>query len=140
MVNRKPTNEEIRSALSGVLRSLTFAQAERHKRFLRCVVDETLADARRALDLDGNSCFAHLAMMQVRFPMGDISRFEESAARLLDLRLADPVSLSTISAFWILIGKVADGRALWERALELSRRPLGTMYLPDWFVASMIQA
>ena len=129
------------------------------------LLDSAEEHARRALDIDGNSYLAHLAMMRLRFMQRDLEGFERSAERVMELRPTDPLGLYTIAAYWSLIGKTDESAEVRRQLLQLVRgEPRRTLYItgtaialseadyagaleqalrvdtPTWFVGALLEA
>lgn len=128
------------------------------------LLDSAEEHARRALDIDGNSYLAHVAMMRLRFMQRDIEGFERSAARVVELRPTDPFGLYTIAAYEAMLGHAERAGEIRRLLLELSPEPRRTMFItgelialtegdyqsaleealridtPNWFVGPMLEA
>jgi tetratricopeptide (TPR) repeat protein len=78
------------------------------------------------MDIDGEDVFANLALARVQF--FSRAEFRRTAEQVLARRPNNTEVLSLIGVMYISAGDVARGRALVERAIELSPRPPGTYY------------
>jgi TolB-like protein len=89
-------------------------------------LDRAREAARTAMDIDGENVFANLALARVQF----FSRveFRGTAEQVLARRPNNTEVLSLVGAMLVNAGDVARGRALFERAIELSPRPPPTYY------------
>ena len=85
--------------------------------------------ARTAMDIDGDSYFANLALARVRFFSGDIEGFDRSASELLEISPNNAEALALIGALWTLAGRTTDAAPLIENAIAISPRPPGLYYL-----------
>lgn len=120
--------------------------------------------ARTAIDLNGASYLANLALARTRFFSGDAEGFRSSAERVLALEPNNPEALAWIGMMLAISGDVATGVPLVERSIALSPRPPGPYNLarvaaelsagnheqalkwaqqldaPNWYVAPMVVA
>jgi TolB-like protein len=120
--------------------------------------------ARKALDIDGRSYLANLALARVRYFSGDLPGFQRSVDRVLALDPNNGEALAVFGALLALSGSSERALTLAERAAKLSPRAPGFYYLahalvdlregrnedalsaalqvdaPNWFVAPLIVA
>lgn len=93
-------------------------------------LDRAREAARTALDIDGNSRLAGLAMARIRFSDGDMPGFDAIAERLLSRAPNHTETLALIGMLWALSGQWDRGLPLVEKAVAISSRP------PAWFHAA----
>ena len=89
-------------------------------------LDRAREAARTAMDIDGENVFANLALARVQF--FSHAEFRGTAEQVLARRPNNTEVLSLVGVMFIVAGDVSRGRALVERAIELSPRPPGTYY------------
>jgi adenylate cyclase len=118
--------------------------------------------ARSALDIDGRSSLASLALARVRYFSGDLPGFQRSVDRVLSLDPNNGEALVVLGALLALSGSSERAQALVERAAKLSQHLPSVYYLahalvdlregrndaalsaalqvdaPNWFVAPLI--
>ena len=87
----------------------------------RAALDRALEAARTALDIDGNSMLANLALARVQFFNGE--DFHRAAERTLALRPHNAEVLSVVGAALIFTGDTRRGIELTEQAIELVPKP-----------------
>lgn len=93
------------------------------------LLTEARTAAGRALDIDGTSRLAHLAMLRIRFYQGDMEGFEATVERLLEIAPRSPDSLALIGFLLIVADQAERGLPLADKAIELTWSP------PGWFFA-----
>lgn len=127
-------------------------------------LDRARESARTALDIDGRSYLANLALARVRYFSGDLQGFERSVDRVLQLDPNNGEALGVLGALLALSGSTERALALVERAAKLSPRLPSVYFLahalvdlrekrtadalpaalqidaPNWFVAPLIVA
>lgn len=84
---------------------------------------------RTAMDIDGQSYLANLAMARLRFFSGDLEGFERSAERVLMLDPNNADALALLGTLYAVSGATARAQPLIDKAVMLSPQPPGTYHL-----------
>jgi len=85
--------------------------------------------ARTALDIDGQSPLAHLALAGIRFVSGDLDEFKRTAERFLSLN-PPPGGIAQIALLIARAGDWQRGLAMMDDVLSTSPRPPGWYHVP----------
>jgi len=82
--------------------------------------------ARTALDIDGDSVLANLALAQVQFFWGE--DFRRTGERALALRPNRAQTLAAVGTLYVFAGEPERGLAMVDRSIELTAKPPGWVY------------
>ena len=89
-------------------------------------LDRAREAARTALDIDGDSVLANLALAQVQFFAGE--DFRRTGERALALRPNRPQTLAALGTLYVFAGDAERGLPMVDRSIELTIKPPGWIY------------